>query len=126
MHQFESKNRYFDELFSNPALMWLGQNTNHFHTHPQVLQAMTDSIRAQEYHAYAPPAGLEELRRLVLEDAFASTRHARLIPQGDVIVLEDLGSTNGTYLNGEPLRGAQPLHEGDRIRIGDSEFTFER
>jgi hypothetical protein len=61
-----------------------------------------------------------------LEDAFASTRHARLVPQGDVIVLEDLGSTNGTYLNGEPLRGPQPLHVGDQIRIGDSEFTFER
>jgi hypothetical protein len=61
-----------------------------------------------------------------LEDAFASTRHARLVPEGDVIVLEDLGSTNGTYLNGEPLRGPQPLHVGDRIRIGDSEFSFER
>ena len=61
-----------------------------------------------------------------LEDAFASTRHARLVPEGDVIVLEDMGSTNGTYLNGEPLRGPQPLHVGDRIRIGDSEFTFER
>jgi pSer/pThr/pTyr-binding forkhead associated (FHA) protein len=42
------------------------------------------------------------------------------------MVLEDLGSTNGTYLNGEPLRGPQPLHAGDTIRIGDSEFTFER
>jgi hypothetical protein len=61
-----------------------------------------------------------------LEDSFASTAHARLVPQGDVVVLEDLGSTNGTYLNGEPLRGPQPLHVGDRIRIGDSEFTFER
>jgi hypothetical protein len=61
-----------------------------------------------------------------LEDSFASTSHARLSPQGDVVVLEDLGSTNGTYLNGEPLRGPQPLHVGDRIRIGDSEFTFER
>ena len=61
-----------------------------------------------------------------LEDSFASTSHARLVPQGDVVVLEDLGSTNGTYLNGEPLRGPQPLHAGDRIRIGDSEFTFER
>jgi hypothetical protein len=61
-----------------------------------------------------------------LEDSFASTNHARLVPQGDVVVLEDLGSTNGTYLNGEPLRGPQPLHVGDRIRIGDSEFTFER
>ena len=49
-----------------------------------------------------------------------------LVPQGDVMVLEDLGSTNGTYLNGEPLRGPQPLHVGDRIRIGDSEFSFER
>ena len=61
-----------------------------------------------------------------LEDSFASTSHARLLPQGDVVVLEDLGSTNGTYLNGEPLRGPQPLHVGDKIRIGDSEFTFER
>jgi|tagenome__1003787_1003787.scaffolds.fasta_scaffold20638445_2 hypothetical protein len=61
-----------------------------------------------------------------LEDGFASSRHARLLPQGDVMVLEDLGSTNGTYLNGEPLRGPQPLHAGDRIRIGDSEFSFER
>jgi hypothetical protein len=61
-----------------------------------------------------------------LEDAFASTRHARLVPQGDVIVLEDLGSTNGTYLNDQPVRGPQPLHAGDRIKIGDSDFTFER
>ena len=63
---------------------------------------------------------------IVLEDSFASTSHARLVPHGDVIVLEDLGSTNGTYLNGESLHGAQPLHPGDRIRIGDSEFVFER
>jgi hypothetical protein len=61
-----------------------------------------------------------------LQDTFASSQHARLVPQGDVMVLEDLGSTNGTYLNGEPLRGPQPLHVGDSIRIGDSEFTFER
>ena len=63
---------------------------------------------------------------IVLEDSFASSQHARLVPHGDVIVLEDLGSTNGTYLNEEPLRGPQPLHPGDRVRIGDSVFTFER
>jgi hypothetical protein len=63
---------------------------------------------------------------IVLQDSFASSNHARLVPHGDVIVLEDLGSTNGTYLNDEPLRGPQPLHPGDRIRIGDSDFTFER
>lgn len=59
-----------------------------------------------------------------LEDPFASTRHARIERQGSVLVLEDLGSTNGTYLNDELLRGIQPLHHGDRIRIGDSEFSY--
>jgi hypothetical protein len=59
-----------------------------------------------------------------LEDPFASSRHARLIRQGAVIVLEDMGSTNGTYLNEELLSGPQPLHSGDRVRIGDSEFTY--
>jgi hypothetical protein len=59
-----------------------------------------------------------------LEDPFASTRHARIGRQGSVLVLEDLGSTNGTYLNEEPLDGPRPLHQGDRVRIGDSEFTY--
>jgi FHA domain len=60
-----------------------------------------------------------------LEDPFASSNHARLVRQGSVVVIEDLGSTNGTYLNEELLEGPQPLHPGDRIRIGDSEFTYE-
>jgi hypothetical protein len=59
-----------------------------------------------------------------LEDPFASSRHARLIRQGGIVVIEDLGSTNGTYLNEELLSGPQPLHQGDRVRIGDSEFTY--
>ena len=70
--------------------------------------------------------GRGESADIRLQDTFASSAHARLVPQGEVIVLEDLGSTNGTYLNGEPLRGPQPLHVGDSIRIGDSEFRFER
>jgi FHA domain len=59
-----------------------------------------------------------------LEDPFASSRHARISREGAVLVIEDLGSTNGTYLNEEPLSGPAPLHDGDRIRIGDSEFTY--
>jgi hypothetical protein len=59
-----------------------------------------------------------------LEDPFASSRHAQISTQGRVVVLEDLGSTNGTYLNEEPVNGPQPLHHGDRIRIGDSEFSY--
>jgi len=59
-----------------------------------------------------------------LEDPFASSRHARISREGRVLVIEDLGSTNGTYLNEEPLSGPQPLYDGDRIRIGDSEFSY--
>ena len=62
---------------------------------------------------------------IVLEDPFASSQHARIERQGGVVVLEDLGSTNGTYLNDELLSGPQPLHTGDRIRIGDSQFEFQ-
>jgi hypothetical protein len=60
-----------------------------------------------------------------LEDPFASSRHARVFLQGNAVVVEDLGSTNGTYLNEEVLQTPRPLHPGDRVRIGDSEFTFE-
>jgi FHA domain len=59
-----------------------------------------------------------------LDDPFASSRHARIFREGHVFVIEDLGSTNGTYLNDEPLTGPQPLHPGDRIRIGDCEFSY--
>ena len=59
-----------------------------------------------------------------LEDPFASSRHARIFLQGNAVVIEDLGSTNGTYLNEELLQGPQPLHPGDRIRIGDNEFCY--
>jgi hypothetical protein len=60
-----------------------------------------------------------------LEDPFASSRHARVYEQGNTVVVEDLDSTNGTYLNEELLQTPRPLHPGDRVRIGDSEFSFE-
>jgi pSer/pThr/pTyr-binding forkhead associated (FHA) protein len=59
-----------------------------------------------------------------LDDDYVSTRHARIASSGDQWFVEDLGSTNGTYLNEEILAGPQPLHAGDRVRIGDSEFTY--
>jgi len=60
-----------------------------------------------------------------LEDPFASSRHALIYEQGNTVVIEDLNSTNGTYLNEELLETPRPLHPGDRVRIGDSEFVFE-
>lgn len=69
--------------------------------------------------------GRGEQAEIRLQDPFASSRHAHIYEQAGAVVLEDLGSTNGTYLNEEVLQGPRPLHPGDRVRIGDSEFTFE-
>jgi hypothetical protein len=69
--------------------------------------------------------GRGERVEIRLQDPFASSRHARVYEQGNIVVIEDLGSTNGTYLNEELLETARPLYPGDRVRIGDSEFTFE-
>ena len=89
---------------------------------------VVDSVPGQQSGSRYDLSGGATLGRgdveIVLEDPFASSRHARIERQGGVMVLEDLGSTNGTYLNEELLAGPQPLHSGDRIRIGDSVFTF--
>lgn len=58
-------------------------------------------------------------------DRFASGIHARVHTRGNVYFVEDLESTNGTYLNGADLRGEAPLNDLDEIRIGDTEFRFE-
>ncbi|WP_427015912.1 FHA domain-containing protein FhaB/FipA [Pseudarthrobacter sp. P1] len=55
---------------------------------------------------------------LVLEDDYASGRHARLFPQGTRWFIEDLGSTNGTYLGDSVLTRALPVELGVPIRIG--------
>ncbi len=69
--------------------------------------------------------GRGERAEIRLEDPFASARHAQIYEQGNSVVIEDLHSTNGTYLNEELLQTPRPLHPGDRVRIGDSEFVFE-
>lgn len=55
---------------------------------------------------------------VVLDDDFSSGKHARLFPQGSRWFLEDLGSTNGTWLGDEQLTRASTVEPGDRIRIG--------
>jgi diguanylate cyclase (GGDEF)-like protein len=53
-----------------------------------------------------------------------SRQHARLVHRGDSVVLEDLGSTNGTYINGRLIEGAVALRSGDRFQVGAVHFKF--
>lgn len=58
-------------------------------------------------------------------DEFASSEHARLEPRRDGVWIEDVGSTNGTFVNGERLSRPRRLRGGDVIRIGETDLRYE-
>jgi hypothetical protein len=60
------------------------------------------------------------------DDDFASARHARIEPRRDGVWVHDLGSTNGTYVNGARLSKPQRLAPGDVVRVGSTDLRFER
>jgi pSer/pThr/pTyr-binding forkhead associated (FHA) protein len=60
------------------------------------------------------------------EDEFVSTHHARIDPRRDGVWVEDIGSTNGTFVNGMRLDRPQRLTPGDIVRIGDTDLRYER
>jgi hypothetical protein len=114
-----------DETGMRPASD-LGALDGHAVVHPRlVAQAVPGLQRGMSYDVREGATLGRGDVEIHLEDPFASSRHAQLTRQGAIIVIEDLGSTNGTYLNDELLRGPRPLHAGDRVRIGDSTFTYD-
>jgi predicted component of type VI protein secretion system len=63
--------------------------------------------------------GRDSSNEIVINDAEVSRRHARLTFQGGKYVLEDLGSTNGTFVNGQRLAGPRVLKAGEVISLGE-------
>jgi hypothetical protein len=70
--------------------------------------------------------GRADSSTLVVADDYVSTNHARLVPRGDAWVLEDLGSTNGTFLDRERVTAATPVPVGTPIRIGKTVMELRR
>jgi hypothetical protein len=58
-------------------------------------------------------------------DEYVSARHARLEPRADGVWVEDLGSTNGTFVNGARVDGARRLQAGDLVRVGSTELQLQ-
>jgi len=58
-------------------------------------------------------------------DEFASARHARIEPRSDGVWVEDLGSTNGTFVNGDRITSPRVLRKGDALRIGQTELRLD-
>ena len=85
----------------------------------------------------APGSSIDVLRSTVLGrdpgsgirldgDEFASGRHARIDPRPEGVWVEDLGSTNGTFVNGEALKQGRLLKPGDVLRVGQTELELQR
>jgi pSer/pThr/pTyr-binding forkhead associated (FHA) protein len=55
---------------------------------------------------------------ITLDDNYTSQLHARIFRRDGTVHVEDLGSTNGTYLNGRKVAGAVPVKRGDRVKVG--------
>jgi DNA-binding winged helix-turn-helix (wHTH) protein len=68
--------------------------------------------------------GRNEGAAINLDAASVSRRHARIMVEGLRATLEDLGSKNGTRLNGERVRGPRELHDGDAVRVGEVQLLF--
>ena len=76
-------------------------------------------------HALSGPCvvGRQDTAHFVLGDSLASRHHFRLVNEAGAWFLEDLGSTNGTLLNGRRVK-REPLRDGDRIVAGSTELEF--
>jgi hypothetical protein len=62
---------------------------------------------------------------IVLQDPNVSRKHAEVRPRGGSWVVADLGSTNGSRLNGHPIQGSEVVKPGDQIEVGSTRLTFE-
>ena len=61
----------------------------------------------------------------IVDDAFVSQVHARIFRRDDGVWVEDIGSTNGTYLNGRRITAIEPIAKGDRVQVGSTVLEAE-
>ena len=61
---------------------------------------------------------------VVLDDGLVSRRHAQFVINAKTVIVEDFGSVNGVYVNGERITGHRALRDGDRVQIGKQDFNF--
>ena len=62
---------------------------------------------------------------VMVDDTFVSQVHARVFQREGNYLVEDLGSTNGTYLNKKKLSGTMMMHRGDRLQVGNTVLELE-
>jgi pSer/pThr/pTyr-binding forkhead associated (FHA) protein len=86
---------------------------------------------APEVGAVFPLEALNRIGRdvnngIVVDDAFASAEHALLTYRGRTWYVEDLASTNGTWINGRQVEGSAPIRYGDELQVGQVRLRLDR
>jgi hypothetical protein len=77
-----------------------------------------------ELRSGAVVVGRSSACHIVLDDGLVSRRHAQFVVSSKMVVIEDFGSVNGVYLNGERVNAQRALRDGDRVQIGKQEFVL--
>jgi len=87
---FKTINEFFNHIYHDEEMIWMGQNTNHLHEENDIMCSMLESIENKDYCKYPPPEGFPELKDLILEDLCLNNR--------DNDILVTAGGTESLYL----------------------------
>jgi pSer/pThr/pTyr-binding forkhead associated (FHA) protein len=95
---------------------------------PRRLVVVEGTLAGQTFPLGDAPVtiGRAEDSTITVDDDYVSTRHARLVPRGDEWVVEDLGSTNGTYVDRQRVTAATPVRAGTRVRVGKTVLELRK
>ena len=86
---FKTVNEFFNYVYHDEEMIWMGQNTNHLHEENDIMYSMLDSVKNKDYCKYPPPEGFPELKDLILKDLDLTEGH-------DIFV--SAGGTESLYL----------------------------
>ncbi len=87
-------------------------------------ESLPFKIQEHYYIGNETTLGRDDSNDIVIKDKFISKNHMRIIKEDGIYYIEDLGSANGTYLNGELITDAIELKDKDLIDVGRVEFLF--
>jgi hypothetical protein len=92
-----------------------------------VLVRTADGKKLGTYKLAEPlEIGRSEGSQIKLDDTYVSTNHARLFPRNGSWFVEDLGSTNGTYLNQQRVSSSSEVHPGDTLKVGKTVLELRK